>query len=160
MANFIIRNSTEPIKNLMKTSFYILTFLALATLFLLPACSGDDPSAEEIFLEKLAGTWAPGNVSVDNLVVNGAFDGFSITFSKDKTFTTTKGNNPIWPASGAFTLNAQSTADPGFDLMRSDGVEVQVTTLSAQSLVLKFQYIDPNGRIKSVSGLYTFELQK
>lgn len=89
--------------------------------------------------------------------VNGAFDGFEITIVKEKTFTTENGNAPIWPAASAFTLQKGSVAT-GFDLLRSDGVEVEVAELTDEKLVLKFRYISIGGRSSSVTGDYIFEL--
>src|SRR5687767_3118495 len=87
------------------------------------ACEEPVPSAEEAFLEKLSGEWSATTVSVDDVVLQGAFDGFEINFTTGKTYTTANGNAPIWPATGSFSTKA-STSTVGFDIVRTDGVEV------------------------------------
>jgi hypothetical protein len=137
----------------------ILRFITLSVLLVttgIAACD-DEPTAEEIFLEKLGKVWTADVVTVDDVVLEGAFDGFSITPTKEKTFTTTNGNSPIWPASGSFTLKAVSTGE-GFNLIRNDGVEVEVRELTETTLQLKLHYISTGGRSSSVSGDYIFEL--
>jgi hypothetical protein len=143
-----------------KTLLQILSLIVIFGCGLMSNCKTEDPSPEEAFLKKLSGTWKPGTISVDNTVLSGAFDGYTITFSNDKSFTTTGGNDPIWPASGSFTLAPQSSSTTAFGLNRSDGVTVNVSSLEDQKLVMKFQYIPAGGRRASVSGIYTFDLVK
>lgn len=121
----------------------------------------DEISAEEEFLNKVSGTWNASSVgvSVDGVAVNGAFNNFSITIKNDATYTTINGNNPIWPASGKVTVVATSSS-VGFKFMRSDGVDVAIQQFTETKLVLALQYTDPNGRTRSVSGNYVFDLQK
>lgn len=121
----------------------------------------EEISAEEEFLNKVSGTWKASTVgvTVDGVAVNGAFQNFSITIKNDATYTTVNGNGPIWPASGKITVVANSSS-VGFELMRSDGVDVAIQQFTDTKLVLALQYTDPNGRIRSVSGNYVFDLQK
>ena len=113
----------------MKTILRITTLIMITSLGFLSSCKQDEPSAEALFLEKISGTWTATLVSVDNTVLEGAFDGFAITIKADKTYTTSNGNAPIWPASGTFTAKAV-TSSAGFDLVRSDGVEIEVVELT------------------------------
>lgn len=142
----------------------------LKLLFLSATCLGivlqlssckDEISAEEEFLNKVSGTWKASSVgvSVDGVAINGAFSNFSITIKNDATYTTSNGNNPIWPASGKVTVVANSSS-VGFKFMRSDGVDVAIQQFTETKLVLALQYTDPNGRTRSVSGNYVFDLQK
>jgi hypothetical protein len=117
----------------------------------------DDPTAEELFMAKISKHWIATNITLDEVPVNGAFDGFAITIVKDKTFTTENSNAPIWPAASAFTLQKGAVA-ASFDLLRSDGVEVEVAELTDEKLVLKFRYVSTGGRVSSVTGNYVFEL--
>lgn len=123
------------------------------------SCNKDELSAEEVFLEKIGHAWSSSTVKLDNVSVDGAFAGFKITLTKDKKFTTSNGNAPIWPASGTFTLQ-EVTSTPGFNLVRSDGVAVEVQQLTDTSLILTFHYESDGGRATSVSGNYVFELTK
>lgn len=123
------------------------------------ACK-DDPSAEEQFLKRIGAKWdaSTTGVTLDGVAVNGAFKNFSITFTDQGTFTTSNGNSPIWPASGKFTLKSTSTS-VGFNLVRSDGVEIRIDQLTDTKMVLKFQY-SSSSRTSSVSGNYIFDLVK
>jgi hypothetical protein len=139
------------------TSIGMIIILALITSLI--SCK-HDPGAEEVFLGKISsGPWAPGIISVDGVVLQGAFSGFTLSFTKDKHYTTTNGNAPIWPASGTFTLTS-STATPGFNILRADGVAVQILELTDHKLVLTLHYVSPGGRMSSVTGDYRFELTK
>lgn len=121
----------------------------------------DEISAEEEFLNKVSGTWKASTVgvSVDGVAINGAFKNFSITIKNDATYTTAIGNSPIWPVSGKLTVVANKSS-VGFEFMRSDGIEVEIQQFTDTKLLLALQYTDPNGRTRSVSGNYVFDLQK
>lgn len=136
----------------------VVAVLALMVITSFSACD-DEPSAEEAFMDKLSGEWTPSQISLDNVVLEGAFDGFQLVIKVDKSFSTIKGNDPIWAPSGTFTLKTNTSAS-GFSLIRNDGVEIQVTDLSNETLGLKFQYTSTGGRRSSVSGNYQFDLIK
>lgn len=133
-----------------------LTGLSCMLLLGISACE-DEPTAEEKFLEKIGKAWTADVVKLEDVVLEGAFDGFTITFTTDQKFTTANGNNPIWAPSGSFTLKAANTT-AGFNLVRNDGVEVKVTELTDTNLVLELHYISTGGRTSSVTGDYVFEL--
>jgi len=140
----------------------ITIFFAVTTLILLltfPSCKEDEPTAEEVFLGKVEGSWAATSVDVDGVFVNGTFENFQLNITKQKTFTTVNGHDPIWPATGSFTLE-ESSGGAGFKLIRSDGIEVEVSTLDETVAVLKFHYTSTGGRSASVTGNYTFELAR
>lgn len=121
-------------------------------------CEGTKNTEEDAFLGKLEGKWTARNVNVDGQFVNGAFAGFSITFV-DKTFTTANGNSPIWPPAGTFSIKEVSSS-VGYNLARSDGVEISILELTESTLILQFFYSNANARTNSVGGDYTFELQR
>lgn len=129
-------------------------------LFIGMSCSKDSPSAEDVFLEKIEGTWVVSSgVEIDGEDVTEVFDDFSVTFTRDFEYSTTDGNEPIWDNSGRFELEASSN-DAGFHILRDDDVQVRVHELSEDKLVLKFNFIsDGSGRFNSVSGEYTFDLE-
>jgi hypothetical protein len=132
-----------------------------ALLFTGMSCSKDSPSAEDVFLEKIEGTWVLSStgVEIDGEDVSEVFEDFSVTFTKDREYSTSDGNGPIWDSSGTFELEA-TTNDAGFHIIRDDDVEVRVDELSESRLVLKFNFVsDGSGRVKSVSGEYTFDLE-
>lgn len=139
-----------------------LILLAISSLMIIQLSScKDEISAEEEFLNKVSGTWNASTVgvSVDGVAINGAFKNFSLTIKNDATYTTSIGNSPIWPVSGKLTVIA-NTSSVGFKFMRSDGVDVTIQQFAETKLVLGLKYTDPNGRTRSVSGNYVFDLQK
>lgn len=131
-------------------------FLLFALCIAVIVSCKEEPSAEEVFLDKISKTWNAKSTSVDGVFVNGAFEKFSLTFAKNKTFTSINGNAPIWPVTGNFTLKPVSSSI-GFSIIKSNGVEVIVSELSDKKLILKFQYVVGSGRISSVGGNYIFE---
>ena len=146
-----------------KTGIIKLLFLLTAYIGIvlqLMSCK-DEISAEEEFLNKVSGKWDASSVgvTVDGVDVNGAFKNFSITIKNDATYSTSNGNSPIWPASGKITVVANNSS-VGFEFLRSDGVIVSIQQFTESKLILALQYIDPNGRTRSVSGNYVFDLQK
>ncbi len=134
--------------------------LALLALLTFPSCKEDEPTEEEVFLSKIGLSWqlSEEGVLLDDVPVNNVFNGFTISLTSQSSFSTSNGNAPIWPASGTFTLKKVGTTT-GFNLVRSDGVEVFVDQLTEQRLVLRFQYVGQGGRTGSVSGEYVFDLE-
>jgi hypothetical protein len=120
-------------------------------------CKTDEPAADEVFLNKISGEWIASKISVDDVVLEGAFDGFKLSLTTEKKYNTTNGNAPIWPASGSFTLK-QVTSIVGFSILRDDGVEISIKEFSDKRLVLMFHYVSTGGRRSSVTGDYIFEL--
>jgi hypothetical protein len=137
---------------------YIFVFLMLSIVMM--ACK-DDPTPEEQFLKRISAQWdaSTTGVTLDDVAVNGAFSGFSLTLTDQSAFTTVNGNAPVWPASGSFTLKRTSTT-VGFNLVRNDGVEITIDQLTDTKMVLKFQYQGKASRTVSVSGNYVFDLIK
>ncbi len=144
----------------MNKSLRWLSVMVWLALLALPSCKEDEPTEEEIFLSKIGTSWqlSAEGVVLDDVPVNNVFNGFTISLTTQSSFTTNNGNAPIWPASGTFTLKKVSTTT-GFNLLRSDGVEVFVDQLTEQRLVLRFQYVGQGGRTGSVSGEYVFDLE-
>lgn len=137
----------------------LLRYSLLIAAALLAACE-DEPTAEEKFIAAISRKWTATatGVTLDGVAVNGVFRNFSVTFTDQKTYTTTTGNAPIWAASGKFALKPASNA-AGFSLVREDGVEVTVERPTDAKLILKFQYVGKPGRASSVSGRYVFDLE-
>jgi hypothetical protein len=138
----------------MKTKL-ILSFCTLLVV-LIPSCK-DEPTEKEIFIKDISKTWTPSTTGIvfKGQPVNGVFNSFSLTFGKGQTYTTTDGQNPVWRASGKYTVQ-NATNSVGFEILRDDGVIVTVDQLTDTKLVLKFDYT--GGRSRSVSGGYIFDL--
>ncbi|MBT1701601.1 hypothetical protein KK083_32225 [Fulvivirgaceae bacterium PWU4] len=132
--------------------------LALLTInLLITGCDNDNekPGPEKQFLQKLSFTWHLQQARVNGVDVTRAFNGPILTIKGNKTFTVAPPVDPIWPASGSFTLREVSGSQD-YDIVRNDGVELHVSELSASQLKLQMQYQPPHGRVSSVGGQYEF----
>lgn len=111
---------------------------------------------EAVQLQKLAKTWKTVSVMKDDEDVTNRFTDFTITFTKQKSYTTTpsRGNFDVapFPASGAWDFR-----DDNLNLIaRSDGVDMDITVTESK-LALQFQISNPNGKVLGL-GEYNFAL--
>ena len=143
----------------MKTIVRLLNIICLLAVVALVSCGEPEPSAKELFLKKLYKKWGLSStgVKLNEQLVNGVFDNFTVTFAKGLTYTTTDGQDPVWKASGIFSLE-KSGSQPGFLIARDDGVQITVSEITETKLVLKFAYTKKGSRASSVSGGYVFDL--
>lgn len=132
--------------------------VSMALLF--SSCSKDEnPSAEELFLNKLAQTWQVDAITLDHEDVTDLFPEMAITFTKNKTFSTQHPVGNIWFASGVFTL--QDGTGTLFNLDRNDGVLVTVTALDESTLTFTMGFVKaPGGRINGLVGQYVFNMKR
>jgi hypothetical protein len=140
----------------MKAIPYI-TVLMLGSMLFMQACGGDDePSAEKVFLEQIAGSWQISKADFDGKDVTNSFPGMVVTINEDKSFTVTNAVPPMWKSSNTFTLTGAGTS---FQINRDDGLIITVNQVTDAKLILKFQYdaTAMGGRTNSVSGQFTFE---
>jgi hypothetical protein len=137
----------------------IMTALVLIAATTFSACDDPEQTPEEKFMEQLSGNWTATEITLDEVVIETAFDGFSMSITPDRKFTTNNGNDPIWPPSGSFTLEATNTI-PEFDLVRNDNVEVEVQELNDNALMISFHYESTGGRSSAVTGDYVFKLSR
>ena len=140
----------------------ILYMAALVCLLMVSGCDDDagEPSAEEKYLDRLSSTWVLEEVTVDDTDVSFAFPGLELTVNAKKTFAVKNPVNPIWPASGTFTLQPVSASQP-YLIKRSDGIDVTVASLSDTNMTLQFPYTgNDGGRVSSVGGIYEFYFTK
>ena len=140
-----------------KPLFLLTAAIMLCAFF--GSCGGDDgPSPEEAQLQSLTATWQLGSVDNDNQDVSDQFTGFSLTVNADKTFSTTQGGNP-WPAQGTFDFVNGNVAL----LQRDDGVNIQVSNLTDDRLVLTFTMSSVRGSAhgaEGITGNFIFDLTK
>jgi hypothetical protein len=120
-------------------------------------CDNDNekPGPEKQYLQKLSFTWGLQQAKANGVDVTQAFSGLTLTVKGDKTFIVATPVDPIWPASGTFTLR-QVSGSEDYDIVRNDGVEIHVSELSTLQLKLQMQYQPPHGRVSSVGGQYEF----
>lgn len=144
----------------MRRSVYILAIM-ISVVYLSGCDGGDEPGAQEIFMDKLSGSWTltAGKVTVNDVDVTGAFKGLAITFNKDMSYNVTNPAASLWPQSGTFILQP-SDADALFNIVRDDNVVVAVKEFTATTVTLAMQYAPPGGRIKSVGGQYVFKMNR
>lgn len=135
--------------------------LAFAAL-ILSACGNDpkEPTEEELFQDKLNHTWTltTGQVTADGVDVTEAFASMTVTFTSDKHYTTAHGVAPIWPAAGTFKL--EKSSNNLYDILRDDGMQIQVLALTDKSITLSLQYAYTGGRSGRVSGNYRFIMNR
>ena len=146
----------------MKALRNILLLAVVVGIVFIQSCDNESgPSEEQLFLDKLKGTWTltTGHVALDGKDVTNSFAGMEINFAADKSYTVTHAVSPIWPASGTFRLEKSGSAGL-FNIIRSDDILITVTDLTASTVTLKFQYTSSSGRSKSVSGQYEFVMNK
>lgn len=139
----------------------ILCASSLFFLLLLQGCHDDNgPTKEDEYLTQLSATWIIDEVTVDDRNVSGAFDGMELTVTTKKKFSVKNPVPPIWPADGSFTLKQLSGSE--YSMLRSDGIEVTITSLTPTDLTLQLQFTatDTGGRVKSVSGIYEFHFTR
>lgn len=136
-------------------------FVVLISAMYLSSCKGsDDPTEktqEEIFLDKIGGSWKPSVILLDGKDVSQSFPGMIISISENKTITVTNPVPPIWKGSATFVLQPNGST---FLVKRDDGLVISVPESSATRIVLTFEY-DPSvikGRIESIKGQFRFEL--
>jgi hypothetical protein len=140
----------------------ILTVVLIGILLvLLQSCKekkDDAPNESEIFIGRLSAAWKTSRVTTDGVDVTGAFKNMTITFSADKTYSVTNAVSPIWPANGSFELIQVN--ENQFNIKRSDGMTIDVTSLSDSKMVLELFYTSNAGRASGVTGHYKFELNR
>lgn len=108
-------------------------------------------------MEKLAKTWGLGTIRYDDEDITSQFDGFALTITKDKKYTTTgkMGNydHPPFEASGSWDF-----ADEDLNLInRDDGVNIRIQ-VTDNTLALTFTITETNGRVSGLGGEYRFDL--
>ncbi len=147
----------------MKLRTTLITIIALGML----AATGcknkeDDPQADALAqqLGRLVNgglSWGVvgGSVTKDGYDVTGQFSGFLLTIGADYTYETANSTGIAWPAAGTWQFN---NSNPN-ELLRDDGVLIEIVSLSPDRLILKFTVEETSGgRIGGITGEFTFEL--
>lgn len=144
----------------MNNKTYIIGFF---TIFLLWGCKSESPTAEEEQINLLSRGWKAqtgvfATLDGDDVSIN--FSGFLLQFHNTKTFTSSNGNDPVWPGSGSWDFEINGNDKNLSKLVRDDGVVMTIHSLTATSLKISFihQGADAGGRIKGVDGEFAFDL--
>jgi hypothetical protein len=146
----------------MKALRNILMLAVVVGIVFIQSCDNESgPSEEQLFLDKLKGTWTltTGHVRLDGKDVTNSFAGMEISFGADKSYAVANAVSPIWPESGTFRLEKSGSAGL-FNIIRSDDILITVSDLAASTVTLKFQYTSASGRSKSLSGQYEFVMNR
>lgn len=135
---------------------YVVSLLAMFS-----SCDNEPEgqNKETIYLQRLNASWNTQSVKVDGVVVTDAFKDMVVMLNADKTFTVVNPVSPIWPTSGSFTLEKNSSNDH-YTLKRDDGINIMINDLSTSTIRYTLQYEVHDGRQSSVGGEYTFEMYK
>lgn len=134
-----------------------LTLFFIVALFGYSGCKNDDQGVNPLDtrLQQLKGTWTLGTVQNDGNDVTDEFSGFQLVLNSEKVFSTQNGGN-AWPSSGTYDL-----VDGNIDrMLRNDGVEVTIDSISTDAMVLSFTQSSTGGRTAGITGSFIFSLIK
>jgi hypothetical protein len=134
-----------------------ITILMLGGMIFIQSCGAEiEPSAEKLFLEKIAGSWQLDKADLDGVDVTNSFSGMVVVIGEDKSFTVTNAVPPMWKSASAFALTVTGNS---FQVHRDDGLIIDVRQVTESHLILEFHYdaIMMGGRAASLTGEFTFE---
>ncbi len=143
--------------------------MALASLFLLSSCGGDDPATPSVpdqQLAKLSSQWKLSDVTLDGTSKKTDYAAFTLTISgtagADSFGYTTAGrpSNSPWPPSGTWVFGT----NPESQIVRDTGADKLDMTYSVSDsqLQLTFDFSGTGypGRVSAVKGKWVFTFTK
>lgn len=147
----------KKIINSLNFSFFLLFVL------LLSSCT-EEPSAPQLTQQEqtrlilVSSPWKMTKVTVDGFDQTNVYRDLVLTFLNTQ-YSSVNGKG-VWPANGFWNFdNTEATA-----FLRSDGVRVEIQSISESSLRLSFDWDETtfitNGRTKSLEGQHIFEFGK
>ena len=125
------------------------------------ACEEDDSGGGELSLNdrqqqinRLTRTWNADRATFEGFDATEEFQGFTITFAEDNTWTAT-GSNLVFGSQGPWDLDEEDV-----NLLRLEGVEVQLT-ISPDVRLMQLAFVLAGGsigsRLQGLSGEYIIE---
>lgn len=140
----------------------ITALLPILTLALYLSCGAsddgpDEPTAQELTFEQLAGQWSmpsTNGVIVDDIDRTLNYPGFRLSFA-DGTYTTT-GAGTLFRSIGTWEWSSETTTS---QLNLDDGKSITIQSLSATLLVFSFTK-SGGGQRAGTEGNYTVRLTK
>jgi hypothetical protein len=146
----------------MKTIYKYILLLSIITL--LSNCGGNgntDPTPvadpTQAVIDGLAKTWTINSVSLDGSNVASDWNGVSVSFTTNKSFSITglsTENSLIWASSGSYSFPDATNANK---ILRNDGVEIKLSNLTDNSATLEFSILERSGgRTNGLIGSYSF----
>ena len=125
------------------------------------SCSGDDdPTAQELAFEKLAGSWdltSGGSVIVDGQDASLNFSGFSFSFT-DGAYSTVNGGD-LFSATGTWVWQDEEAQIITLD----DDKDITIVSLTENQFVFSFTFNGTGGVVNSgdgIAGNYTITVTK
>jgi hypothetical protein len=145
----------------LKSLYTLLSVLALSAAVSLSSCKkDDDPSATETNLSLLtAHSWDLTRVTVNGVDKTELFEGLTLHWAENNTFTTTHGG-VMWPTTGTWSFTDGSGQGLFVSLIDLQDAEVSIETLTETTLVVSLHWDETTigqGRTKSVEGDHVFE---
>jgi hypothetical protein len=144
-------------KNASNKILRITTFLSMLLLTLAGCGGDDDPSAREKALSTLKSkTWTIVSVTVDGTDKTQTYNGMTVSFT-DNTIVVANGG-VVWLSQDTW----QFTNEQAKALLRGDGLEIEIVTLTTSSLVVKLSWDSATygaGRTHSIPGEYIFTFE-
>ncbi|MEO1051877.1 MAG: hypothetical protein AAFX87_14700 [Bacteroidota bacterium] len=141
----------------MKKISYIFSTVLLLGLFATLGCDGDDdPTPEQLQLQKIAKTWSVQSVNLDDFDVTApSYTNFTIQFTDDKRFITENGE-PLFVGSGFWDFGTNN-----LDVVVIDGINI-TTNFNDEATTLQLTFTANGntigGRTEGLSGSYVFNL--
>jgi hypothetical protein len=137
----------------------VWSLLIISVALLSQSCKKDDPKSESDRVQELlaANTWQLQEVTIDNAEEEVLFAGMTLQFT-NTTYTTTNGG-VVWPATGTWEFKDASAKT----ILRSDGLEIAITEITATSLKLSLVWTEDTigeGRVGSIAGDHVFSFVK
>ena len=131
----------------------MMVLIIVALTIYLSSCKKNTPSVTEVNTRILTSpTWKIKKLLVDNADQTSLYTNMTLTFT-NTTYTATNGE-PVWPASGTWSLS-----DDGLKITRDDDLIITVSSISDTELTLELDWTTTTysgGRKSSVQGHHVF----
>ena len=149
--------------------FTAILFLSTAILISCGGTDGDDDGDVVLEIDTkgaliASGTASATGITQDGVAVDG-WDSFTLTFvystgTGGGTYSTTgSADDTVWPSSGSWSF-AKNGEDFNTAQIERDGSTTMDLTASATQMTLGFDVVDPNGRLLTIGGKWSFSLSR
>jgi hypothetical protein len=149
ISNYISRISALSVTEICALSCFVLI------IFYSAACSKHSQTAAEKNTATLIGSggaWNLSSVMVGGVDQTSMYSGMTLNFTATAYATT--GGKLVWPASGTWSF----ASSDGRVIKRSDGIDISVTNINSNTLVLELDWASStfSGRVSSTAGHHVF----
>jgi hypothetical protein len=140
----------------------IVALLLLVTTVFTGCKKDDDPSALETSTKLLTTqAWTLTKVTVDGEDKTSIYEGLTLQWKNDNTFTSTDGG-AMWPATGTWAFEDKEGKAMTVLLGNNEEADVEVVTLSKTTLIIALHWNEStigDGRVRSIAGDHVFEFE-